>query len=154
MKKVKNRKINYKLIIKIEKLILIILLVIGVFQFVKIPSSVKEAFALATTKKPETFTELYFEDHTNLPKTIKLYEFYSFDFTVHSLEYKDTDYSYIVYLQRENQKIILDQGKFNLKNNEYKSIKEDFGPLKHLRAKIVVELVNKNQQIAFWIGEE
>ena len=33
---------------------------------------IKEAVVLATTHQPETFTELYFEDHLDLPKKIEL----------------------------------------------------------------------------------
>lgn len=151
MKKMKE---NLKLIIKTSLLLIIVYFLIGFTKFIGSIPQVKEAVVLATTKKPETFTEVYFEDHTNLPKTIKKHEEYSFVFTIHNLEYKDMKYSYIVFLQRDNQKIILDQGNLNLKDNEFKSVKEDFGPLKNLKAKIVVEIINKNQQIDFWMGEE
>jgi len=147
----KNKKINHRLIVKIILLIFVICSVIGLVKFINIPSSIKETFALATTIKPETFTELYFEDHLNLPKMIERHTEYSFVFTVHNVESKDVDYPYVVYLQRDNQKIILDQGNLNLKDNEYKSVKEDFGPLKILGLKIVVELVNENQNISFWM---
>jgi hypothetical protein len=63
------------------------------------------------------------------------------------------EYPFEVSLQRDNQKIILDKRKFTLKQNEFKSIKENFGPLKNSRAKIVVELTNKTQQIDFWMEE-
>jgi hypothetical protein len=112
---------------------------------------VKEAFVLATTVKPETFTELYFEDHINLPKTIQSQKKYSFVFTIHNLENTDMEYPYIVYLQTINKKIILDTNKINLKNGEFKSVKEVFGPLQTIRMEIVVELINKKQSIDFWM---
>ncbi|MCL5439037.1 MAG: DUF1616 domain-containing protein [Patescibacteria group bacterium] len=142
-----------KLIVKIELLFLAIAFIAEIVQAVNFFPNLKNTIALATTVKPETFTELYFEDHTQLPKTIKKGEGYSFVFTAHNVEYQDMKYSYIVYLQRDNQKITLDEGEFSLKNNEYKSVKENFGPLKNLRAKILVELVNKNQQIDFWMEQ-
>lgn len=150
-KKIKNKKINYQLIIRIELLILAVCFVIGVFQFVNIPPSLKEAIALATTVKPETFTELYFENHVNLPKDIKRFEQYKFTFTIHNLENKDMDYLYIVYLQRDDEKTIIYKDRVYVKNNEFKSIEKTIGPLKNLRSKIVVELVDKNQKISFWI---
>lgn len=145
---------RFKLIIKIELLLLTVAFVAEIVQAVNFFPSLKNTIALATTVKHETFTELYFENHTLLPKTIKKGEEYSFVFTIHNVEYQDVEYSYVVYLQRDSQKITLDEGEFNLKNNEYKSVKENFGPLENLRVKIVVEIINKNQQIDFWMGEE
>lgn len=113
--------------------------------------AIKEVIALATTRKPETFTELYFEDHINLPKTITRWQQYTFSFTIHNLENRDMEYPYIVYLQRDLQKIIIYQGSVYVKNNEFKSIENTIGPLKNLRSKIVVELVDKNQIIDFWM---
>ena len=152
-----NKKVNYRPIVIIGLLSFSITLVIGLSAIKIAPHlgnyvpAVKEALALATTRKPETFTELYFEDHINLPKTINRHEEYSFAFTIHNLEYKDMEYPYVVYLETIDKKIILDQNKISLKNGEYKSVKEDFGPLKDIRMKIVIELVGRNQQIAFWM---
>lgn len=147
----RNKKTNYQLIIRIELLILAVCFVIGLFQFVNIPPSLEEVIALATTRKPETFTELYFENHVNLPKDIKRFEQYKFTFTIHNLENKDIDYPYIVYLQRGAEKTIIYKDRVYVKNNEFKSIKKTVGPLKNLRSKIVVELVDKNQNISFWM---
>lgn len=123
------------------------------YLFVNRVPAVKNAINLATTVKPETFTELYFEDHINLPKTIKKHEEYIFVFTIHNLEYKDMEYPYVVYLETTDKKIILNENKVGLKNGEYISVKEDLGPLKSIRMKIIVELVNKNQSIAFWMDK-
>jgi len=119
----KNKKINHKLLIKIELLILAVCFVVGVFQFVDLPPSIKEAIALATTHKPETFTELYFENHIDLPKTINRWQQYSFTFTIHNLEYKDMDYRYVVYLERDNEKTTLSLTNNNLGENVFKKIR-------------------------------
>lgn len=147
----KNKKMNYRLIVKIELLLLTVGLVTGLVRIAYSVPKVKEAIVLATTVKPETFTELYFEDHNNLPKTIEKHEEYSFIFTIHNLEYKDMNYPYVVYLETVDKKIILDQGIVSLKDGEYKSARVDFGPLKPIRMKIVVELENNKQLIDFWM---
>ena len=49
-------------------------IVIGFFPLVKYVPSVKEALILATTVKPETFTELYFENHLFLPNKVTLFK--------------------------------------------------------------------------------
>lgn len=147
----KNKRMNYRLIVKIGLLSLAVGLVMGLVQFANSVPKVKEAIVLATSRKPETFTELYFEDHINLPKAIEKGKEYSFVFTIHNLEYKDMEYPYVVYLETIDKKITLDQNKISLKDGEYKSIREDFGPLKDIRMKIVVELVGRNQQVDFWM---
>ncbi len=147
----KNKKMNYRLIVKSGLLLLAVGLAVGFIRIANSVPKVKEAIVLATTVKPETFTELYFEDHSNLPKAIIRRKEYSFVFTVHNLEHQDMEYPYAIYLQRGDQKTILNQGTFSLKYDEFKSINEGFGPLKNLRSNIVVELLNKNQIISFWM---
>ena len=61
------------------------------------------------------------------------------------------DYPYVVFLRTDEKKIILDEKSVNLKNGEFKMIKEEFGSLNNLKMKITVELVNRNQQIDFWM---
>ena len=72
---VKHKKINYKPIIRIGLLLLAMcFIVVGFFQLVKYMPSAKEALILATTVKPETFTELYFEDHLSLSDKVTLFK--------------------------------------------------------------------------------
>jgi hypothetical protein len=148
-----NRR-NHKLIIRTGLLILAAASLVGIYGLASNVPSIRNAVVRATTVKPEAFTELYFEDHNNLPKTIEKGKEYSFSFTIHNLEYKDVEYPYIVYLQIDSEKVILDSGKLSLRNDEYKSQEEDFGPLYNLRTQIVVELPNENQQIDFWMEEQ
>jgi hypothetical protein len=152
---VKNKKTNNKLISLVVKVVsfslIAVALILGAIQIINRVPSVKNTLELATTVKAETFTELYFEDHLNLPKTIEKYKFYNFTFTIHNLENKDMEYPYVVYLQTVDKKIILNQNTVSVKSGEYGSIYEDFGPLKNIRMKFVVELVDKNQSIHFWM---
>ena len=147
----KPTKLNYHRIIRIEILILVALFGFILFKVYKSNPAIREAIVLATTVKPETFTELYFENHTQLSDTITRWQEYPFSFTIHNLEYKDMEYPYTVYLQRDNEKIILSQGSVSLKQDEYKTIEDTVGPFKDIRTKIVVELTNKNQIISYWL---
>jgi hypothetical protein len=145
--------LNVKLIIKSALVTIgVCFLIWGIQYTVKIPC-VNEAIVLATTVKPETFTELYFEDHINLPKTIIPQKEYHFMFTVHNLEYKVMEYPFVVYLTTDEKKIILYEGIIRQKHDEYSSIEETFGPLKPQRMKITVELINKKQSISFWMDK-
>jgi hypothetical protein len=119
-------------------------------------SSISESIAMATTVKPETFTELYFEDHLKLPKDTILEKSNSFKFTVHNLEYKDMDYPYEVYIASSGGKLqMIDKGTFTLKHDQYQTVLERYTLEEEIkRAKVVVDLTSKKQQIDFWIGEE
>ncbi len=123
----------------------------------------RQTISLATSIKPENFTELYFEDNAHLPLKIKqkntnLFinpaDSYSFKFTIHNLENKEMKYHYEVYILDPN-KVVFDQGEVNIQNNESKTIDETFYmPSIYPRTKFVVNLIDKNQQIAFWMREK
>jgi hypothetical protein len=50
---------------------------------------------------------------------------------------------------------MIDKSSVLIKNNEYKTITEDFTiTIPMQRVKVIVNLINKNQQIHFWMGEE
>lgn len=144
---------------------IIIITAIGLFSgliyLANTNPQVKKTIALATTVKPETFTELYFEDHLHLPKElpqptslrkITFENRYTFAFTIHNLEDKDMYYHYEVYIDSGKNKQIIEQKDIFVKNNESKTIDEIFiVPNKHSRTKVIVNLTNKNQIIAFWM---
>ena len=150
-----KKRINYNLIMRIRLLLLVVWFIIVGFLVVECVPSVKEALILATTVKPETFTELYFEDHLSLPNKVTLFKENNFKFTIHNLENKDMEYPYEVYIDVNGEKQMIDKSSVLIKNNEYKTITEDFTitvPMQ--RVKVVVNLMSKNQPIHFWIGEE
>src|SRR5665648_1036317 len=152
---VKNKKINYKPIIKVRSLLLVVWFIVVGFLVVECVPSVKEALILATTKKPETFTELYLEDHLSLPNKVTLFKENNFKFTIHNLENKVVVYIYEVYIDVNREKQMIDKNSVIIKNNEYKTITEDFTiTVPSQRVKVVVNLMGKNQQIHFWMGEE
>jgi hypothetical protein len=150
--KVKSKKINWKLITRIELLILAVFFVIGIYQIYEYVPGVKEAVALATTVKPETFTELYFENHRSLPSKITYNEDNKFKFTIHNLENKDMNYPYEVYINLNGEKQIIEKSSVFIKSGKYKTIDEDFTiSLPTARVEVIANLINKNQQIDFWI---
>lgn len=114
----------------------------------------RNTWFLATTIQPERFTELYFEDHLNLPKDAIPNKQYNFRFTVHNLEYRDTTYNYETYIDENGKKISIDQGSFTLKQDQFKTIPQTYTITTSLqRSEVVVNLTNKNnQQIDFWIS--
>jgi hypothetical protein len=151
----KKKKLSHKLIISIVSVLIIAGIVAGIFQLVKNVPSIKEAITIAANPKPETFTELYFEDHLYLPDKINLSEENNFKFTIHNLENKDMEYPYEVYIDINGGKQIIDKNSVLIKSNNYKTIKENFIitiPLQRFR--VVVNLINKNQEIDFWMTQK
>ena len=113
---------------------------------------ISQAFHLAVTVQPEPFTELYFEDHLTLPTKVTRNKVYIFKFTIHNLENKNFMYPYEVYADLGGEKLLIERKTVSLKSHEYKTIEEKFIiPDSFTRLKIVVNLINKNQQINFWM---
>jgi hypothetical protein len=91
----------------------------------------------------EPLTELYIENHTQLPKNVYLDKTYNFSFTTHNLEYQDVEYNYTVKVFDVNETLMYElySGSFILANNESKTVYADYRfdePFK--RAKIQVEI--------------
>jgi hypothetical protein len=104
--------------------------------------------------QPETFTELYFDDNLDLPSKVIPRHPYFFQFTLHNVEGKDMEYPYEVYVEIGQDKLIFDKGMVLVKQNDYKTIHESFAAASVLpKSEIIVDLINKNQQIDFWIEE-
>ncbi len=113
--------------------------------------------SMSTSKaQPETFTELYFEDYLHLPSEVISGQPYFFRFTLHNLEGEDMVYTYEVYIEVGQDKFIFDRGAAFVKDNGYKTIQEKFATASVVpKGAIVVDLVNKHQQIDFLVeGQE
>lgn len=103
----------------------------------------------------QSYTELYMEDHLTLPATVRAATPLNFRFTIHNLENKNMSYSYEVYAQIKGASITIDRGIIGLLHNEYKSITEKYVlPPAFAKAKIVVNLIEKKQQITFLVAEK
>ena len=76
----------------------------------------------------EPLTELYLENHTELPINVYLNKTYNFSFTTHNLEYQNVEYTYVINAYDVNNTLLfeIDEGKFTLANNESKSINENY----------------------------
>jgi hypothetical protein len=91
----------------------------------------------------EPLTELYFENHTELPSNISLNSPQSFSFTIHNLEYQKMGYNYTVNAYNENDALLfsLDSDNVVLENNETKTISEQFtmnNPFKRMKIEVKI----------------
>lgn len=119
--------------------------------------------------RPERLTELYFTDHTNLPKTYKPDETQIVKFTVNNLEYRTTDYTYVVSVMNDDESDeIIDraQGSFTLDHEQSKAIETPITiTAKGPRAKVIVtiyyqgikfgedNLSDQEQSIHYWVED-
>jgi hypothetical protein len=131
-----------------------VILIGGVLTFfnLKRDAIYNELVALDLIPQPEKLTELYFNDHANLPSTATRNQAISFAFVIHNLEASDYQYTYDVSVNVHGTRRIVDSGNILVKNNQYYVKHEKF----HLMTsepgqKVVVELTNKHQSIDFWI---
>ena len=107
-----------------------------------------------TTKTTEAFTELYFEDHQDLPSEYLLDQ-YEFEFTIHNLENQAMDYEYNVYIEYyDNEKLketsTIEKSNIILEHDSTVTIKQEFEITKEYDyAKVIVE--TNDQEIHFWL---
>lgn len=154
----KKIRLKTKKIIKIYQILLAIMLPLMFVEIVMlIDPSIKNAFVntvtLATTVKPETFTELYIDNHLQLPTQVNQGQTIHFSFTVHNLEYQQYTYPYEVYIDENGQRTPIDTGTFSLPQHGYKTISESYTFNKDIsRARVVINLIQKNQKIFFWMN--
>jgi stress response protein SCP2 len=104
-------------------------------------------------RKSQSFTELYFEDYSQLPKKVSSNGELDFTFFIHNKEGKTTTYPYYVYFESiRGKKVGLASGSAQLSDEESKSIKVNYiFPDSNQTGRIVVELTNLNQKIDFLI---
>ncbi len=113
---------------------------------------------VSSYKVKEPFTELYFENHTNLPKYTSNNG--AFEYAIHNMENSDYGYDLKVIAELYNDInstepvniINLDSSNVILKNDEIKVLKQEFSlnNSKFEKAKIKVAVKNSTQDIHFW----
>ncbi|MBW7944826.1 hypothetical protein H3C70_05525 [Patescibacteria group bacterium] len=81
------------------------------------------------TPKPETFSELYFEDHLELPKRITPNTPYQFSFTIRNHEGKTMIYPLEVFATSEttpSSQLVLLKTELELQNEEERTVPVDY----------------------------
>jgi hypothetical protein len=112
-----------------------------------------ELVTLDLIPKPEKLTELYFNNNANLPGSATGNQVISFAFVIHNLETTDYQYVFVVSVNANGTRHIVDSGIILVKNNKYYVKSEQFKLLTSPGSQdVVVELTNKHQSIDFWIG--
>jgi|SRR3989344_3942627 len=105
-------------------------------------------------RKQEEYTELHFENHTNLPETVEVGKINNFSFTIGNSEHQKMEYGYSVYAETGGDLNVIDYSIVDLDQGENIIISKDFVLSRNVRTKIVVEIKNINQSISFWMEPE
>lgn len=114
---------------------------------------VKKTLVLATTVQSEPVTELYFENHSQIPENIKRNIPYDVAFTIHNLENQDMHYTYEVFINTNTQKQMIASNAILVKKDTSRTIHERVTFTQFfIQSEVVVNLINKNQQINFWVN--
>jgi len=138
----------------VSLLIIGMLLVAGMLIFFNLneASIQNELVTLDLIPKPEKFTELYFNDSANLPNSATNNQVISFAFVIHNLEATDYLYVYVVSVNANGTRQVVDSGSVLVKNNQYYVKDEKINLMNSPgRQEVVVELTNIRQSIDFWI---
>jgi hypothetical protein len=114
-----------------------------------------ELMDLYLLPKPEKLTELYFNNHANLPSHVPNNRVICFSFVIHNLETTDYRYVYSVSINTNSTRHIVDSGTVLVHNDQYfiKDVQIHL-PSSTGSQQIAVELINKKQLIDFWINKE
>jgi hypothetical protein len=147
---------NKQLLIKIASLLIGVTLVIGMLIFFNLNKEAvnNELVNLYLLPRPEKLTELYFNNNANLPGSATSKQEISFAFVIHNLETTDYQYIYVVSVNANGTRHIVDSGNVLVKNNQYYVKNEKFNLMNSPGSQeVVVELTNKQQSIDFWTGK-
>lgn len=105
--------------------------------------------------RPETFTELYFDNASSLPRATVAGQPVSFAFTIHNVEGTTTVYTYIVYFQGDDgSRTIFTGDNVSLASDASTtiSVAHTF-PTSNEQGEVVVDLPALNQQIDFLLPD-
>jgi len=117
-----------------------------------------ESIKQALTPQPEKFTELYFEDHLALPKSLSPGLPFKVAFTVHNVESASIEYPVEITIQDEfeaTKSATLYTTTLTLDHDQTQTtpVELEVPTQFPTRSKITVKLLNLNQSIHFWVNQ-
>jgi hypothetical protein len=101
----------------------------------------------------EHFTELYFNDPTELPENAEPGETVTFTFTIHSLENTDKNYTFITtFTSKDGRSYPIDERSILITHDEYQVYEESFQlPVDYEQGVVSVTIPEIDQHIHFWL---
>jgi len=99
--------------------------------------------------EPEYFTELYYTNHTELPKYIEANKLHIFDITIHNHEEKNTTYPIKITAEYENRTEVIDEFTATIEKDKKQEIHVQYRLNDFYRAKIKTQV--NSQDIHFFV---
>jgi hypothetical protein len=125
-------------------------LAVAIYLGVSVNPNAIEATNLATTRQPEHYTELYFNNVQYLPRATKPRQLASFSYHVKNHEATEKSYTAIVTLTENGTTRILERNEFKLQSSGYENVSVRYiTPLKKTNFTITVSLPELGQNIHF-----
>jgi hypothetical protein len=112
--------------------------------------SVRHAITLATTRQPEHFTELYFNNHQHLPAQLDVNVPTTFSYHVTNHEAGPVTYHAWISVVENGKVRLLSHDTFTLSDgagNDHSVIFSE--PLPHQNIQLIIDLPDQNQRIYF-----
>lgn len=131
---------------------LLVVLVVAIFFYTERESIHVQLDKWKLIPRPERFTELYLENHADLPRSVVAGQIVPFSFTVHNLEGKTMEYPYEVYAlaQNESEQQTIGRGNIILDHDAAKTIESSFVfPENQKKTTIFIVLPTLDQEIHF-----
>ncbi len=145
-----------KLLSKLAPVMIGVVLVVGMLVFFQFNRAAvnNELVALYLIPRPERLTELYFNDNAHLPSSTTGNQTIRFAFVIHNLETMDYRYVYKISINGNGTKQVVDSGNVVLNDGQYYVKQEEFKLINSPGSlEVIVELLNKQQTIDFWLGK-
>lgn len=126
----------------------------GVWLFTHQSAVVAQMNEWKLLPQDEAFTELFLNNHLNLPKEIVKGQTVSFSFTIHNLEGKTVKYPYVVYLQTDKgERISIAYNAVTLMDKESRIINEEYTFKTQITKPVTVfiKLSNTGENLHFFL---
>ena len=129
-------------------IIFVLLFAAVIFLYVSQSGIYAQLNAWDLIPRPETFTELYFQNSSNLPTETVANQPISFAFTIHNVEATTTVYPYIVYFEdASGNRTIFTSDTVTLQSNASTTINViHVFPTSNMTGEVVVDLPSLNNQ--------
>lgn len=113
------------------------------------------AFLRSYSLLPELvpFTELYIEDHRNLPANLSQEQVATASFTIRNREGKDISYPFIITREYSDTATVIGSGEARISSGASKNIIFSFAVASpEAKTKIEVSLPDQDQRVHFWVN--
>lgn len=129
-----------------------LLAIVGAFYADTHGREISQAATLATTRQPEPFTELYFDNIESLPQKATPGQSVSVSFVIRNLENQQFQYQYAITFTDSQGAVRLYEGDVQIQSSQSQTITHNVVvPDGQGRGKVGVQLTNKGQSVHYWL---